>query len=137
MAKDLFSAWVEDKENEKFFYQENFILEISELIQDELDSKNFTRKDLAEKLGRSKAYVSQILSGSRNLTLRTLSDICYALNVYPEVGFREDKHEGERHLKYHVVSTSGYKSLGGKSAAKRNFANVVKVEFNAGIGKVA
>lgn len=137
MTKELFNAWIEDKENEKFFCQENFILEVSELIQSELDAKNVTRKDLADKLGKSKAFVSQILSGSRNLTLRTLSDICYALKVYPEVGFREDKPEGERHLKYDVVSTSGYKSLGGKSAAKRNFANVVKVEFNAGIGKVA
>lgn len=125
MTEELFGAWIQDKENKKLFCQENLILEVSELIQGELDSKKVTRKELAEKLGKSKSFVSQILSGSRNLTLRTLSDICYALEVYPEIDFREDKSEIERHFAYGAVSKSGYRSFGGKSAVKKNTANVI------------
>ena len=47
--------------------------------------------DLAEAMGRSNAYITQILNGSRNMTLRTLSDIAFALDVEPrfEIGFRD------------------------------------------------
>lgn len=130
MTEDLFSAWIEDKENKRLFCQENFILEVAELIQSELDSKKVTRKELAQKLGKSKSFVSQILSGSRNLTLRTLSDICYALAVYPEIDFREDKSEVERHSVYGATSKSGYRSVGGKSVIKKNTANVIHFNFN-------
>ena len=37
------------------------------------------------------AYITQLLNGSRNMTLRTLSDIAFALDVEPrfEIGFRD------------------------------------------------
>ncbi|KMK17760.1 hypothetical protein ABW09_11985 [Pluralibacter gergoviae] len=40
-----------------------------------------SKAELAKKLGKSKSYISQVLDGSRNMTLNTLSDIAYALNA--------------------------------------------------------
>lgn len=43
------------------------------------------QSDLARKLGKSKSYVSQLLDGKRNMTLKTLSDISYALGAEARV----------------------------------------------------
>jgi antitoxin component HigA of HigAB toxin-antitoxin module len=59
--------------------QESLILEATEMIEELLEESGVNRKELAEKLGRSKGFVSHILAGDRNMTLRTLSDFAYAL----------------------------------------------------------
>ncbi len=59
--------------------QESRILEATALIEELLEESGVNRKELAEKLGRSKGFVSHILAGDRNMTLRTLSDFAYAL----------------------------------------------------------
>lgn len=50
-----------------------------------MEELNISKVDLAKRLGKSKSYVTQMLSGSRNMTLSTLSDICFALGFKPEV----------------------------------------------------
>jgi len=55
-----------------------------------MEDKDMTKKDLAEKLGKTKAYVSQLLSGSKNMTLKTMSDVCYALGIKPVIDFQEN-----------------------------------------------
>lgn len=46
------------------------------------------KAQLAERLGKSKAYVTQVLSGSRNMTLRTLADFAFALGFRVELKAR-------------------------------------------------
>jgi len=60
--------------------QEELILEVTELLSSALEARQMTKSDLAEKLGRSKGFVTQVLSGNRNLTLRTIADIADALD---------------------------------------------------------
>jgi antitoxin component HigA of HigAB toxin-antitoxin module len=43
-------------------------LETTELIEELLELTGVNRKGLAERLGRSKGFVTQILSGDRNMT---------------------------------------------------------------------
>lgn len=40
-----------------------------------------TKADLARKLGTSRANITQIFAGSRNLTLRTLVDLAWACDI--------------------------------------------------------
>jgi transcriptional regulator with XRE-family HTH domain len=40
-----------------------------------------TRQELADRLGKSKGYVSQLLNGERNMTLRTLADLGHAFGM--------------------------------------------------------
>ena len=44
-----------------------------------------TKADLAKALGQSKAHVTQLLNGGRNMTLRTLSDIAYTMGLRAQV----------------------------------------------------
>ena len=80
-----------DAELKKKIAQESLILDVTESVFEQLEIQGKSKADLAKRMGRSNAYVTQILNGSRNMTLRTLSDIAFALNVEPrfEIGFRD------------------------------------------------
>ena len=69
-----------EPENMRLYQQERVILETSDLISDLLDQNGVTKAELAERLGRSKSYVTQLLNGRANMTLRTISDVMWALD---------------------------------------------------------
>jgi len=68
-----------DPEFRKLLAQEELILEVTETICDILEDEKISRKELADRLGKSKGFVSQLLNGGRNLTLRTVADILHVL----------------------------------------------------------
>ncbi|HBR4159741.1 TPA: helix-turn-helix transcriptional regulator, partial [Klebsiella pneumoniae] len=55
-----------------------------------MQDQGVTQSTLAKKLGKSKSYVSQLLDGTRNMTLKTLADISYALSVNVKVVISKD-----------------------------------------------
>jgi transcriptional regulator with XRE-family HTH domain len=59
--------------------QERAILELTEAICDIMERDGVTRSELARWLGKSKGYVTQLLGGRANMTIRTISDIFTAL----------------------------------------------------------
>jgi transcriptional regulator with XRE-family HTH domain len=68
-----------DPEFRKLLAQEELILEVTETICDILANEKISRKELADRLGKSKGFVSQLLNGGRNLTLRTVADNFHVL----------------------------------------------------------
>jgi transcriptional regulator with XRE-family HTH domain len=68
-----------DPEFRKLLAEEELILEVTETICDLLEEEKISRKELAERLGKSKGFISQLLNGGRNLTLRTVADILHVL----------------------------------------------------------
>jgi ribosome-binding protein aMBF1 (putative translation factor) len=65
--------------------QEMLVLAATELICELLEKKRLSRAELAKRIGKSKAFVSQILSGRRNMTLRTLAEVAWALDARIEL----------------------------------------------------
>lgn len=59
---------------------ERLILDATELILRLLERQGITKSQLADRIGKSKGHVSQLLNGERNMTLRTLAEIAHALN---------------------------------------------------------
>lgn len=86
-AKGLFFS--EDKEfssaEERAYARENLVYNVTEDILVAIEELGVSKKELARRLGKSASYVTQVLSGARNMTLGSLSDICFALGVEPEV----------------------------------------------------
>lgn len=81
MTRNL-SVWLDESEkNHRLLAQEALILEVSEAIWAALEKLKMSKADLARALGSSKANVTQLLDGRRNMTLRTLADIAYKLNL--------------------------------------------------------
>lgn len=72
--------------------QEEFILEVTEQICGLMEQQGISRKELAERMGKSKGRISQLLDGEANLTLRTLSDIFSALDHKVVVDFERTSH---------------------------------------------
>lgn len=91
MNKTGIEKWLdESEENRRLYAQEDLILEVTEAIWEHMEKVGLTKKEVADKMDRSQAYISQILNGSRNMTLRTLADIAYALNIKPKFKFDEE-----------------------------------------------
>lgn len=74
--------------------QEAFVLNVTEEIWRVMQEKGLLKADLARLLGSSKAHVTQLLNGSRNMTLYTLAEICVALGETPHFALKR-RIEGE------------------------------------------
>jgi transcriptional regulator with XRE-family HTH domain len=65
--------------------QETLILDVTEEICTVMEEQGISKSELARLLKKSKGFVSQILSGERNMTLRTVADIANVLGYEFEV----------------------------------------------------
>jgi len=87
--------YLEDPEFAKLTAQGDLIMEVTETLCEILENEQVSRKELAERLGKSKGFISQLLNGGRNLTLRTVADILhvlgYKLNLTAEKVKKESK----------------------------------------------
>ncbi len=79
LEKTLMDKYLEDPEFAKLMAQGDLIMEVTETLCELLEKEKISRKELASRLGKSKGFVSQLLNGGRNLTLRTVADILYVL----------------------------------------------------------
>jgi transcriptional regulator with XRE-family HTH domain len=78
---DFFEQWANQNEaNAKLVAQEVLITQATEEIWRAMEEAGINKAELAKKMGVTKGHISQILNGSRNMTLRTLADICFALD---------------------------------------------------------
>jgi transcriptional regulator with XRE-family HTH domain len=68
-----------DPEFRRLLAQEELILEVTETLCELLEKEKVSRKELADRLGKTKGFVSQLLNGGRNLTLRTVGNIIHVL----------------------------------------------------------
>ena len=79
---------------ERLLRQERLILDVTELLAGALEQQGVTRAELARQLGRSPGFVSQVLGGGRNLTLRTIADVAAALSLRPSFQLSSIQLEG-------------------------------------------
>jgi transcriptional regulator with XRE-family HTH domain len=77
--KTKFEEFISDPKQRRVFEREALSLEATELIAALMEQGGVNRTELAKKLESSKAHVSQVLTGSRNMTLHTLADYLFAL----------------------------------------------------------
>lgn len=86
----ILDQWLtENKDTQREYNQERLIVDVAEMIMKTLNDDGVNQVELANKLGKTKGYVSQLLNGSRNMTLRTLADIATELDKKIEFSFKE------------------------------------------------
>lgn len=82
-------GWVERKvaewEVDPDFILEGVLLAVNERICELMQEKEISRAELARRLGKSRAYVTRLLNGQPNVTLKTLIQIAVALGEGIEV----------------------------------------------------
>ena len=86
-SKDIFygSKFKFSSTEEKAYCREELIYNVTEDLMVILEGMGVSKKTLAVRLGKSRSYITQLLSGSRNMTLGSLSDICFALGFKPKI----------------------------------------------------
>jgi len=101
---DFFEHWEnQSQDNAKLVAQEVLITELTEAIWAAMEQSGVKKSELAKRMGATKGYVSQVLNGTRNMTLRTLSDICFALGRKPNFAIEVPPYTDQ----WHTVRTRG------------------------------
>jgi transcriptional regulator with XRE-family HTH domain len=77
--RTLIEEYASTPEGMKSLQQERVILETTILISRLMKRQKITKAELARRLGKSKGYITQLLDGRTNMTLRTISDVMHAL----------------------------------------------------------
>jgi len=91
---DFLEKWASESEkNKKLCAREDLILDLTEDILILMEENEISKADLSRQLGKSRSFVTQILSGARNMTLRTLSDICFVLEMKPNIQLLDDDNQ--------------------------------------------
>ena len=91
----------------KDFYREKLLINFSEKLLEILEDKNLNYQDFAKKLKVSKAYISKIINGKPNLTIKSIADIAFALNLWPEIHL-VDRDRYFTRKEFRVVPDDGY-----------------------------
>lgn len=76
---------LQDRDVRRTYEEEVLYNEATDTVEALLESLQITRKELAQRLGVSQRRVNQILSGSEDLTLRTLAALAWALGLRLEL----------------------------------------------------
>jgi transcriptional regulator with XRE-family HTH domain len=66
-------------ERMRSFQRERLATEITELVCELMDEHRISRAELARRLGKSPPYVTKMLRNGSNLTVKTISDVFFAL----------------------------------------------------------
>ena len=86
-------AWIarqtKDPEFRQFYEAERLILWTTEEIAEAMVVQGLSRADIADRIGTSRANITQLLSGSRNMTLRSLAKLAYACGMRAAIQFEE------------------------------------------------
>lgn len=76
-------------EDRRLFEQERVIFEVTEMISKLMEEQTVSKAELARRLNTSKANITQMLDGRRNMTLRTLVDVMFSLSSTVSVAPRD------------------------------------------------
>lgn len=73
----------------KEFWFETLQNDIYRVVSDYIANEGINQTQLADKLGVSKGYISQILNGNFNATLKKLIELSLAVGVAPAINFNK------------------------------------------------
>jgi len=79
MKQSSWDAFLSSPEGRRMYEHERVMLEATEVLCRLMEARRVTSAELARKLGVTPARVSQLLSGSRNLTLSSLAEAFHVL----------------------------------------------------------
>ena len=86
MTGKSFKQLFEEAERRPEYWEEGAILDFTEALHVAMDEQGMTRAELARRLGTSQAYITRVLSGNANFTLKTMSKLAFALGMRLDVG---------------------------------------------------
>jgi transcriptional regulator with XRE-family HTH domain len=83
-----FEEQVKELEDDPGFLTEQLLLDVTEQLYVRMEEAGLRSSDLAERLGVSRAYITQLFNGRPNMTMRTLVGVAHALDQRVRVTLR-------------------------------------------------
>jgi transcriptional regulator with XRE-family HTH domain len=83
-----FERLLEEFRNDPDFVAEQLVLIVGEAMVECMGFRGMRRADLAKQMGVSKAYITKLLNGKPNVTLRTLAHVAVALGANVDLTMR-------------------------------------------------
>ena len=80
MSETLTEKLTKTEDSMRLYQQERAILEVTELVCQVMEEQDVSRSELARRIGKTKGYITQLLDGRTNMTVRTISDVFVALD---------------------------------------------------------
>lgn len=85
MRNNLLPELENDREVQLLYEEEGLVLEVTEAICELMQKQNIKRSELARRLGVDKSYITQLLDGSSNMTLKTIADVMFCLDYKAKI----------------------------------------------------
>jgi transcriptional regulator with XRE-family HTH domain len=98
--KERFSELLKKYQNDAEYIAEGIMIDITEQIVNRMEEGHMTRIDLARKLKCSSAYITKLLKGSQNMTIKKLVDVGLALGCKIDFALIGNELEIYRMFKY-------------------------------------
>jgi transcriptional regulator with XRE-family HTH domain len=98
--KERFSQLLNKYKDDPEYIAEGLIIDITEQIVERLSTQKVTRTQLANRLKCSNAYITKLLDGTQNLTVKKLVEIAVALGCSIDFALVADELEVYRMFKY-------------------------------------
>jgi transcriptional regulator with XRE-family HTH domain len=86
-AEQWFSAMLAADENDPEALTEDLVLDVTEQVYRAMQDTGLRPSDLAERMKVSRSFVSQLLNGRPNMTMRTLVSVACALGLRVRIEF--------------------------------------------------
>ena len=77
--------YIKGNENSFWFKLEELLYDLTETIYERMKQKGISQRELAKRLEVSDAYISKILKGNENISLKTLLKLALALGLNVEI----------------------------------------------------
>lgn len=68
-----------DNNLKKLYLEEQLVLRITNIISELMQEQGVKKSELAQRVGCSKGYITQLLDGTKNMTLKTVSNVLFEL----------------------------------------------------------
>ncbi len=88
MTEPSFRQLFDDARRMPEYWEEGAIIAFTEALSAAMAEQGITRTELARRLGTSQAYVTRVLGGNANFTLKTMTKLAFALGMQLNVGLR-------------------------------------------------
>ena len=72
---------MESPEYRRLYAIEGLVTDAAELVARLMEEQGVTKAELARRLGKSRARITQLLSGKANMTIRTFAELAYVLGA--------------------------------------------------------
>ena len=81
---------MQDPEYQRLYAIDGLVTDAAEFVSRLMEEQGVSKAELARRLGKSRAWVTRLLSGSADMTMRTFAELVYALGAEVQI-VRKDR----------------------------------------------